>query len=246
MRKLDVKKLRRSTKSYKMLTHNGYLIFAILLIAFLLFSNLPADAETASCTCPELMGLLEESRDLLGLTGDTLPMARGICLQPPQQKTDIQWFGVALEDPVGGALFALDCSGKVVGVTGIGAIIKLTEYPPLDDFSKVTKVDYIARVAEGYGLQKVAIFAFQSKKIHELWSHDSFEADFRLPTKDGMEITYSFQFSPDGKTISMAGKRKTYPVTGEGFLPENVTIQNLKPRRFCWDNKGAFKECGDR
>ncbi len=216
---------------------------SMFLSLFLVFQ---VDVVTASCTCPELMGLLEESRDLLGLTGDNLPMARGICLQPPQQKTDIQWFGVALEDPVGGALFALECSGKVVGVTRIGAIIKLTEYPPLDDFSKVTKVDYIARVAEGYGLQKVAIFAFQSKKIHELWSHDSFEADFRLPTKDGMEITYAFQFSPDGKTISMAGKRKTYPVTGEGFLPENVTIQNLKSRRFCWDNKGAFKECGDR
>jgi len=83
MRKLDVKKLRRSTKSYTMLNHNGYLIFAILVIALLLASNLPADAETVSCTCPELMGLIEESRDLLGLTGDTLPMARGICLQPP-------------------------------------------------------------------------------------------------------------------------------------------------------------------
>jgi hypothetical protein len=246
MIRLEVKKLRRSMESYTMLNHNGFFIFVVIVVAVLLVSNLPTDADAESCTCPELMGLLEESRDMLGLTGDTLPMARGICLQPPQQKTDIQWFGVALEDPVGGALFALDCSGKVVGVTGIGAIIKLTEYPPLDDFSKVTKVDYIARVAEGYGLQKVAIFAFQSKKIHELWSHDSFEANFRIPTKDGMEITYAFQFSPDGKTISMAGKRKTYPVTGEGFLPENVTIQNLKPQRFCWDNKGAFKECADQ
>jgi len=36
MRKLDAKKQRRSTKSYTMLNHNGYLIFAILVIAFYL------------------------------------------------------------------------------------------------------------------------------------------------------------------------------------------------------------------
>ena len=52
MRKLDVKKLRRSTKSYTMLNHNGYLIFAILVIAFLLASNLPADAETSELHLP--------------------------------------------------------------------------------------------------------------------------------------------------------------------------------------------------
>jgi hypothetical protein len=44
----------------------------------------------------------------------------------------------------------------------------------------------------------------------------------------------------------MAGKRKTYPVTGESFIPENISIQNLKPQRFCWDNKSAFKGCGDQ
>ena len=236
----------RKAKAYSIHKHCRVSTFTIIAMLLFLALSFPIDTRAESCICPELGDLLEESRDLLGLRDDTLPMARGICLQPPQQKSENQWFGVALEYPVGGALFALDCSGKVVSVTRVGAIVKLTEYPSLNDFKKVTKVDYIAKVAEGYGLQKVAIFAIQNKKIHELWSHDSFEADFRLPTKDGMEITYSFQFSPDGKTISMSGKRKTYPITGEGFLPENITIQNLKPQRFCWDDKGAFKECGDR
>jgi hypothetical protein len=153
---------------------------------------------------------------------------------------------VALEEPMGGALFALDCSGKVLATSRIGSVVKLVVYPPLGDFGAVVKVDYIAKVAQGYGLQKVALVALKGKNIHELWGHDSFEANFMAPTKDGTETTYSFQFSPDGKTISVTGKKKIYPAKGEGFVPENITTHNLKPRRFCWDDKGMFKECGDR
>jgi hypothetical protein len=119
-------------------------------------------------------------------------------------------------------------------------------YPSLDDFSAVVKVDYIEKVAQGYGLQRVAIVALKGKKIHELWGHDSFEANFVVPTKDGIETTYSFQFSPDGKAISVTGKKKIYPARGESFIPENITAHNLKPKRFCWESKGTFKECGDQ
>lgn len=113
---------------------------------------LPIETRAEGCDCPELGNLIDDSRDLLGLTGDTIPMARGICLQPSQKGTDIQWFGVALEEPMGGALFALDCSGKVLAASRIGSVVKLVVYPPLGDFNAVVKVDYIAKVAQGYGL----------------------------------------------------------------------------------------------
>lgn len=206
----------------------------------------PVDTVAAGCSCPELGKLLEDSRDLLGLKDDAQPMARGTCLQPIQKDIDFQWFGVAIEEPVGGALYALDCSGKVLGTTKIGFVVKLSKYPPLNDIQEVVRVDYLAKVAEGYGLQKVALVAYQNNKIRELWSHDSFEANFKVPAQDGTESTYSIQSSPDGKTISVTGKRKIYPSRGGSFIPDNITTQNLKHRTFCWDSKGAFEECGDR
>jgi hypothetical protein len=234
-------------KAYSMYNNCRVSTFTIIAILLLLAMSFFSETRAESCTCPELGNLLVDSRDLLGLKDDTLPMARGICLQPPHKGTDIQWFGVALEEPIGGALFALDCSGNVLGVTTIGSVVKLVTYPPLDDVSAVVKVDYIARVAQRYGLQKVALVALKGKKIHELWGHDSFEANFIVPTKDGTETTYSFQFSPDGKTIAVTGKKKIYPASGESFIPENITTHTLKPQRFCWEpSKGTFKECGDR
>jgi hypothetical protein len=234
-----------NVKPCSLLKYWGVATIIIMIVVVFTMACLPGEVRAERCSCPELGNLIEDSRDLLGLKDDASPMARGICLQIPQKETDFQWFGVALEEPIGGALFALDCSGKVLGVTRIGSVVKLTFHPPLDDLSAIVRVDYIAKVAQGYGLQKVALVAYQNKKIRELWSHDSFEANFVSPTKDGTETTYSFQFSPDGKTISVSGKNKIYPVTGESFIPENVTTRNLKPRRFCWEPRGAFKECGD-
>lgn len=206
----------------------------------------PIETRAEGCSCPELGNLLEDSRELLGLKDDALPMARGICLQPPQKATDVQWFGVALEEPVGGAVFALDCSGKVLGMSKVGSVVKMAVHPPLDGIREVVRVDYIAKVDQGYGLQRVAILAFHNKKVTGLWSHDSFEANFAVPTKDGAETTYAVQFSPDGKTISVAGKKKIYPATGGSFVPENITTYNLKPQKFCWEPAGAFKECADQ
>lgn len=216
-----------------------------MVVVFFVLS-LTVGVRAEECACPELGNLIEDSRDMLGLKDDVLPMARGICLQPPQKTTGIQWFGVALEEPVGGAVFVLDCSGKVLGMAKIGSVVKMTIYPPLDAMGEVVKVDYIAKVDQGYGLQRVAILAFHNKKVTELWSHDSFEANFAVPTKDGSETTYTVQFNPDGKTISVSGKKKVYPATGESFIPENITTFNLKPRRFCWEPRGMFWECGDQ
>jgi hypothetical protein len=234
-------------KSHTVKTYSVFQYWAITIVAMVVcgVACLPIQINAEECACPELGNLIEDSRDLLGLKDDVLPMARGICLQPPQKTTGIQWFGVALEEPMGGALFALDCSGKVLGVTRIGSVVKLTFHPPLEDLNAIVRVDYIAKVAQGYGLQRVALVAYQNKKIRELWSRDSFEANFADPAKDGTETTYSFQFSPDGKTISVSGKIKIYPAAGEHFIPENVTTRTLKPRRFCWEPRGAFKECGD-
>jgi len=235
-----------TAKAYSMYNNCRVSTRTIIAMLLLLAMSFPSETRAESCTCPELGNLLEDSRDLLGLKDDTSPMARGICLQPPQKGTGIQWFGVALEEPIGGALFSLDCSGNVLAVTAIGSVVKLVAYPVLDDLSAVVKVDYISKVAKGYGLQKVALVALKGKNIHELWGHDSFEANFVVPTKDGTETTYSFQFSPDGKTIAVTGKKKIYPSSGESFIPENITTHTLKPQRFCWDDKGAFKECADR
>lgn len=233
-------------KSHTVQTYSVFKYWrAITIIAMVVcgVACLPIHINAEECACPELGNLLEDSRELMGLKDDTLPMARGICLQPPQKTTDVQWFGVAIEEAVGGAVFVLDCSGKVLGMSKVGSVVKMAVYPPLDGIREVVKVDYIAKVDQGYGLQRVAILAFRNKKVSELWSHDSFEANFAVPTKDGTETTYTVQFSPDGKTISVTGKKKIYPSKGEGFVPENITTYNLKPQKFCWEPTGAFKEC---
>jgi len=106
-----------TAKAYSMYNNCRVSTRTIIAMLLLLAMSFPSETRAESCTCPELGNLLEDSRDLLGLKDDTLPMARGICLQPPQKGTGIQWFGVALEEPMGGALFSLDCSGNVLAVT---------------------------------------------------------------------------------------------------------------------------------
>jgi hypothetical protein len=211
-------------------------IQALFLLLF--FCVVEAKAE---CSHPDLESFLEQSRAAINFTGDYFPSPKGIWLKDNIDKKPIQWLGATWYGPESGALFIVDCSGKVVTAAAIGAVFKLSPFNLNTDLRNAVIVEYTPATGTGFQAGSVSIYNFIDNKLIEIWTHTLYEYT-NFINQQQTEAEYKYRINPDGKKIVVSGTVKTYPLRWNGKDKSKAKVQKSL-ETFCWDTSGTYKSC---
>jgi hypothetical protein len=152
----------------------------------------------------------------------------------------LQWLGVRWWAPEDGAIFVLDCLGKLITGLRIGAVSSLSLFLDNPNLKNAVTVEYTSNIGTGYRLRKVGIFNFNNTKINKIWEHDLSGDDFL--SEDAIEARYSLEVSPDGNRIEVKGKITTIPHPWDWKARLAARVKTTF-QVYCWDKTGTYKQC---
>jgi hypothetical protein len=197
----------------------------------------------ASCVRPEIGELLEESRSIIQFEGTYFPAPEARFLLSTFDGRDVQWIGASWEGPVGGAIFLLDCAGKRIAATNLGAVKKL-RFGPVLQARRTVEITYVPGTATGEIYSNVALALFDGTSIKMLWDHlvsDSVEMQGVGSEYDDM---FQWRYSADGQTIEVTGRRKVGAVRDSKFGWPAGTTHALPKESYCWNRtESKFSRC---
>jgi hypothetical protein len=208
---------------------------------FLLLLFCVADAK-AECSRLDLESFLEHSRAAINFTGDYFPSPKGIWLEDNIDKKPIQWLGATWYGPESGALFIVDCSGKIVTAAAIGAVFKLSPFNLNADLRNAVIVEYTPATGTGFQMGEVSIFNFIDNKLNKIWTHNLYEYTNFNKYEPQTETEYKYKISQDGKKIVVFGTDKIYPLLWDGKDKSKAKVKKSLDT-FCWDASGTYKSC---
>jgi hypothetical protein len=213
---------------------------AIFMMLALLASPASHAAERKGCMQPDIESFMEQSKGILRYPGDYFPSLDAMYLEQSNGRQIVQWMGAYWETPIGGALFALDCTGEKITGVELGGITEMRPGPWLS-IGQTVEVEYVATTGTGIRVSKVALATLAGTSINILWSTeiDELIAFQEYDHRDKHRWTYS----SDGKTITVTGQRiGTQRDSEHNWAPR--TIHALPNQKFCW-NDGAmiFSAC---
>ncbi len=141
--------------------------------------------------------------------------------------------GASWTGPLGGAIFLLDCSGKTIAATNLGAVKDL-RLGPILPVGQTVEIIYVSGTGTGAYQTSVGLAVLQGSKINILWKHLVFDRE--AFASGGYDYTDRLQWklSPDGKKIVVTGLRKV-GVAKEfehGWKPG--TTHALPDETYCW------------
>jgi len=210
----------------------------ILLAACLLLITVNAKAQ--ECKAPDLQSTINEKYKEIGLPYPEY-FVNATVIAAPFYWEKVQWIGVYREGPVGGALLAYDCDGKLLSIQRTGGIKSVMFYNAPDKAGPAVAVEEIW-TGTGFYQIKRCIYSIIDGKIRKIWEHVKFEGSYGTP---GNSTVDSFDFineTPgEGKRIRVDGVRKLYPSYGKD---SHFYVKKLKTESYCWDGESiSYRRC---
>lgn len=157
----------------------------------------------------------------------------------------LQWVSASWTGPIGGELVVMDCTGHVLTGTEAGSVdsgkaVSIAGYPyPVLRTSAQT----MSGTDQAHAYTE-SLFAFNVKKIVNLWEHDTEVYGFQL-CSDSTTENYDIATSADLHAITVTGIRKRQHgkiVKGECRSDMAATkITKLPARYYCWNGKRYAK-----
>ena len=186
-------------------------------------------APPGRCLVPPVRSLLPEPPSFVypELTGKSLRLGDGT--------GRVQWLAASWFGPMKGRLFALTCTGTVLGrVQEAGFMRQLKPGPVLAGVGPTVLIE--ATMVTGTGLRedKVRVVALVDGAAKVLWEHASLKTDAGSPAT-AFEEKWRWKFSPDGKRVEVTGTKTEAGKRGKAALPKAA---------FCWDDdRRVFGGC---
>jgi len=215
----------------------------IPLIAALSFASETqyALASEPACTRPEVNKFLEDSRGAIQFEGTYFPSPEARFLPAKIDGRDVQWMGASWYGPLSGAIFLLDCDGNRIAASNLGAVKKL-RFGPILRVGQTLEITHIPGTAAGESYSNVSLVVFDGKAIKTLWDHLASDSVAMLGTE--YDDRFRWQYSPDGQTIKVTGRRKV----GSSGDSENGwtagTTHALPQETYCWSGvENKFSTC---
>jgi hypothetical protein len=197
-------------------------------------TTMPALAENSACVRPGVEQFLERSRRAIGFKGEYFPgPVEAVFLPPQSTEQRIQWMGTSWWAPREGALFVLNCAGVRLASLRLGAVVRMARGPTLPKVGPTVEVVYISGYGSGELVTEVKLFAFQNKKIVELWTHQDGEQAGGAPVAEYAD-TYTWKFSAAGTVIWVHGKREMGSIPDDEHGWDAYTTHEFPSEAWCW------------
>jgi hypothetical protein len=139
-----------------------------------------------------------------------------------------------------GALFVLNCAGERLATLNLGQVLRLGRGPTLPDVGPTLVVVYVYVSGMGQNGSWVQLVTFQSGSIVTLWDHEH-QTAVDAPGLAEYGDFYTWEFSDDGSTIWVRGRREVGDIPDDEYGWDANTTHEFPSQAWSWQqNSGRY------
>jgi hypothetical protein len=166
---------------------------------------------------------------------------------PLPEPRRLRWTAVAWGDPPDGAVVVLDCAGRLLAAEPVGPILRIRLGPIVAGRPTLQAISRRSRGASLRG-QSVALVRYTGPGLVVVWRHEisDLSEDPSRPDR-GVELSWRWRFSPDGRVIRLTGERAAGALSDLRRDSATGVVRRLRPQTYCWiPGRRRFDRCQAR